>query len=99
MFELKDLITGSFGPMARDCVANLELNQRMLKSLHMIQHNVPEQVLQQAAEEMAVEILQRCLKHLDFQPDQDVLLQEFQALFPKQFARLSTTEDKIHTTI
>ena len=82
IFDLGDLIYSSFAPMARDCVGCIELNQRILKCLAMIQHNVPEPELKQAAEIMAIELIQRCLNKLEFEPDRQKLLSEFRSHFP-----------------
>ncbi|QIO04478.1 DUF2254 domain-containing protein [Acinetobacter shaoyimingii] len=81
-FDIKELIFGSFAPMARDCVNNIELNVRMLKSLAMIQQNVPEPELKVAAEEMAINIVKHCLTQFEFEPDREILIETFNAQFP-----------------
>ena len=81
-FDLQDLIYGSFMPLARDCAQNLELNQRLLKCLSMIAQNVPEPELRQAATQMAMQVLQRCLHHFDFAPERALIQADFAALFP-----------------
>jgi uncharacterized membrane protein len=80
-FDLQDLIYGSFMPLARDCAQNLELNQRLLKCLSMIEQNVPEPELRQAATQMAMQVLQRCLHHFDFAPERALIQADFAALF------------------
>lgn len=81
-FDPQELIYTTFAPMARDCAANLELNQRMVKCLSMIQQNVPEPEIKAAAEVIAKELVQRCLKHLEFEPDRQSLRTEFSKCFP-----------------
>ena len=82
-FDIKELITTSFAPLARDCLGNIELNQRMLKSLAMIKHNVPEVELQQAAEQTAIQLVQRSIQYFEFEPDQVILIEEFKKNFPE----------------
>lgn len=81
-FDPQELIYTTFAPMARDCVGNLELNQRMIKCLSMIQQNVPEIEIKQASETVAQQLVERCLKHLEFEIDRHVLRQEFRHSFP-----------------
>ena len=82
IFDIREIIYSTFAPMARDCSTNLELNQRLLKCLSMIYHNVPEAEFKQAAEVMAEQVIQRCLKNFDFQIDRDFLIEEYVGFFP-----------------
>lgn len=82
-FDIKELITTSFAPLARDCLGNIELNQRMLKSLAIIKNNVPEVELQQAAEQTGIQLVERSIQHFEFKPDQLLLTDEFKKNFPE----------------
>lgn len=82
-FPIKELIYSTFAPMARDGAGNFELNLRMLKCLSSIQKNVPEVDLQHAAENMAKDLIERCLQQFEFESDRQALKQEFDQLFPQ----------------
>lgn len=82
IFDLREIIYSTFTPMIRDCAGNLELNQRMLKCLSMIHQNTTEIELKEAAEVMAQELIQRCVKHFDFKMDRDCLTRDYQNYFP-----------------
>ncbi|WP_180028800.1 DUF2254 domain-containing protein [Acinetobacter sp. YH16032] len=81
MFDIREFVSSSFAPMARDCISNIELNQRIIKCLSMIKKNVSEPELREAAHEMAHEILARCLKHFEFEPDRQRLIREYENNF------------------
>ncbi len=76
-------VESAFAPIARDSVANLEINQRLLKCLALIAQYAPEQPIQQAAEAQAQQVLQRALLHLTEPLDQQRLAQCFTEAFKK----------------
>ena len=82
MFDVKEFIYSTFAPIARDSMSNIELNQRMIKCLSMIQKNVEETELKSASEIMAIEILKRCICKFEFEPDRQLLKDEFKQCFP-----------------
>ena len=95
LFNQQDLIYSTYMPLVRDCGANLELNQRLLKCLSMIEQNVAETELKQAAQVTAEYLLQRSLNQFDFVPDQQLLQRQFAEYFPN--SHLATTKNKIDT--
>lgn len=78
----QDWIMGTFAPIVRDSVNNLEVNQRLLRCLGMIYRHVPEAKLQHGAYLQAEQLLQRCLNHFEYAADCECLEEIFAKEFP-----------------